>query len=297
MLTQEHEQEIQDSRVGGFGGSDAYMLVGIARRLKARQPLAWGQITRLKIAKGMKKTDVFSTPETEAGHAFEDEVAKTLPGVWYREVRMEQPLAKNFKTFAHADFMVPVMGAVKECKWTQCRTLPSLLSYYRWQLQWYYLMGAKSVSLCYCISKGDGQPLETGTVDVPEDKEVQEQLLEAVHIIDDMWDEIPLEAPIFSTDDDRVPLRVITALEVARDARRAIEAAKVELAAAEEVVLSWMEQQHAKGVNMEDGTYVGYRLPSVQQRFDTAKFRREHPDMFAAYMKMTETKGGLTWRG
>lgn len=296
MLTQKHEQEIQASRVGGFGGSDAAMLAGIAKRLKARQPLGWGQVTRLRIAKGLDEPATFSTSETEAGHAFEDEVAKTLPGVWMREVRMEQPLAKNFKTFAHADFMVPVMGAVKECKWTQCRTLQGLLAYYRWQLQWYYLLGAKAVSLCYCTYKGDDQPLDTGTVDVPEDKEVQEQLIEAVHIIDEMWDEIPLEAPVFSTDDDRVPLRVVTALEVLRDARRTIEAAKEEIAAAEEVVLPWMEQHHAKGVNMADGTYVGYRLPSVQQRFDTTKFRKEHPELYAEYTKTTETKGGLTWR-
>ena len=297
MKQHEHEQEITTSRVGGFGGSDAFMLAGIAQRLKARQPLGWGQVQRLKIAKGLAEPAVFSTPETEAGHAFEDEVAATLPGVWFREVRLEQPLAENFKTFAHADFCVPVMGAVKECKWTQCRTLQGLLSYYRWQLQWYYLMGAKSVSLCYCINKGDGQTLETGTVDVAEDKTLQEQLLEAVHIIDDMWDEIPLEAPIFSSDDDRVPMRVVTALEVMRDARRTIEAAKTELTAAEAVVVGWMEQQHAKGVNMEDGTYVGYRVPSVQQRFDSTRFRGEHPELFAAYTKTIETKGGLTWRG
>ena len=289
-----HEQEIVASRVGGFGGSDAHMLVGIAQRLKQGQPLGWGQVTRLKIAKGLAEPSLFSTPETEAGHVFEDQVAATLPPMWHREVRMEQRLSKKFQTFAHADFMVPVMGAVKECKWTRSRSLNGLLSYYRWQLQWYYMMGAKSVSLCYCISKGDG-PLDTGTVDVPEDKEAQRQLIEAVHILDEMWDEIPLEAPIFGADDDRVPKRVAAALAVIRDARRAIEAAKMEKDAAEEVVLDWMEQQHAKGINMADGTYVGYRVPGTQQRFDTSRFRVEHPDMFAAYTKMSETKGGLTW--
>ena len=105
---QQHQQEIETSRVGGFGGSDAALFLRIAKK-GGVEGLSNTDLYRIAVAQGIKP--YAPVPVTEAmnnGHIFEDSYARMLKdsGVNFdREVKLVaecQP--ENFHIFAHADF-------------------------------------------------------------------------------------------------------------------------------------------------------------------------------------------------
>ena len=159
MKKENHEQEIRTTRVGGFGGSDAAMLVAIAEHIASGQPLTTTQKHRIRVAKGLETPPPqFTSPEIEAGRAFENEVAAEIESKgWSREQLLylrpnSMRVPVNFKVFAHADFFrfyVKSLASnmVKECKWSRKFDHKGLEKEYRWQLQWYYMLGADGVSL------------------------------------------------------------------------------------------------------------------------------------------------------
>ena len=134
---------IAESRVGGLGGSDAAMV-----RKAATSRLTDTDIKRLLVMVSRMPYQGFAgNAATQAGYKFEQEVAE-----WFKSVKMQTeaeheltaPLSQHFKTFAHADFWHDNTGTVYECKYSQKPTQEVIRHYYA-QLQWYYLLGAKTV--------------------------------------------------------------------------------------------------------------------------------------------------------
>ena len=145
-----HIEEIKATRVGGFGGSDAAMVLAMAERIASGEPLTTAQKHRLLQLKGMETRPDFDSPEIQAGRAFEDEVAKRLDAnEWDRETYLtpnpnsSQGVRQHFKVFAHADFVSMVTGTVRECKWSRKFDHSGLEKQYYAQLQWYYMLGAR----------------------------------------------------------------------------------------------------------------------------------------------------------
>lgn len=153
-----HNNEIQTSRVGGFGGSDAYMFLKVGR--DGIGALSSTDRKRIDVAMGKTEPSHFGgNVATESGHRFEEYI-----GVLYsattaantennnnivREQRLEKQLTDKFKTFAHADFYIPSVGRVLECKFVEQSVTDKVASKYIAQLTWYYLMGAKEVYLIH----------------------------------------------------------------------------------------------------------------------------------------------------
>ena len=165
---QQHQQEIENTRVGGFGGSDAALFLRIAKK-GGVEGLSNTDLYRIAVAMGIKP--YVPVPVTEAmqnGHIFEDSYARYLDAQgkpYQREVKLlakKQP--KNFKIFAHADFTFDgkvyktnnTFIFVHECKFIQdqATTVEEVAKNYQAQLQWYYLMGAEYVDLI----RGYGDP-------------------------------------------------------------------------------------------------------------------------------------------
>src|SRR5690554_1988708 len=101
----QHQNEIERTRVGGFGGSDAKMFYKIG--LRGLSALSNSDKKRIRVAKGIDEyKPVFQTEAMRKGHEFEDwyfENSIYQQENWEREVKIERELATNFKTFAHAD--------------------------------------------------------------------------------------------------------------------------------------------------------------------------------------------------
>ena len=188
-----HSKEIKTTRVGGFGGSDAAMVLEISERISTGQQLTTTQKHRLLQLKGLETRPEFDSPEIQAGRAFEDEVAKRLKKEdWDRETFL-QPLPnttmavrKNFRVFAHADFYNPKTNTVTECKWSRKFNHDGLEKRYQAQLQWYYMLGADAV--CLCSDTADGRK----TTDVARDDMMVEILKISLETIDEVFPNIDL---------------------------------------------------------------------------------------------------------
>ena len=67
MKKDNHNEEIKATRVGGFGGSDAAMVLAMAERIREGQPLTTAQKHRILQLKGMETRQDFDSPEIQGG--------------------------------------------------------------------------------------------------------------------------------------------------------------------------------------------------------------------------------------
>ena len=283
---EKHEQEIRSTRVGGFGGSDAATLVTIAERIAGGLPLTTTQKHRVRVAKGLETPPPpFSTPEIASGRAFEDEVAAEIESKgWDRESycspkpnTMTEPV--NFKVFAHADFMNLKTNSVKECKWSRKFSHKGLQKEYRWQLQWYYMLGADSVSLV--SDTADGREVS----DIKRDENAVDTLRKAVYMLDAAWQELDLNITEFAPDE--LPPEIKAIVDNIEAMTRTMEQDEERLKAKKAELMEWMRD---KATAIEGERYrITYTPASHSVGFDAKAFEKEHPDMFAAY-RTKETK-------
>lgn len=286
-MRKEHNEEIRATRVGGFGGSDAQLLLNIAERLQGGQPLTTTQKKRVRIAKGIDapRPD-FTTEEIARGRAFEDEVAARLaadpgPGyVWDRETFLSSvefsPI--NFGVFAHADFCDIKSMSVKEAKWSRVYTPDGLAAKYAAQLQWYFVLGAKSVTLVYRCEGGD--EVKEGCVDVYPDHSLIENLKCAVRLLDAQWQTLDLDITEYG-EDETAP-SVPETIRRLREATARKDEAEREIAALKEELV---EAFRANGATKFYGEYGSVTMsPATESvQFDCKAFAKEYPDLFAAF--------------
>ena len=105
MTTTAHKNEIEVTRVGGFGGSDAAMFYRVG--LKGLSALTNSDKKRIRVAKGIDEYKPIHVNEAmQRGHDFEDWYAKqSFAPVAQREAKLQADLALNFDIFAH--FVTP----------------------------------------------------------------------------------------------------------------------------------------------------------------------------------------------
>ena len=184
-----HQQEIETSRVGGFGGSDAAMFLRIAKKGGVEE-LSNTDRYRIAVAMGIKPyVPVSPTEAMNNGHIFEDSYASILKdSIWTvdREVKLVaecQPA--NFRIFAHADFVINGKSAVKkflivhECKFIQDeeKTVDVVAETYKAQLQWYYMLGVVEY---VDLIRGYGDPEHPSTQSLIIDKD--ESIIDALKL-------------------------------------------------------------------------------------------------------------------
>lgn len=283
------EKELMRSHAAGFGGSDAAMVLAIAEKIRTNQPLTTTQKHRLRVIKGLELPQPsFDSEATRAGHDFEDRVGAEIlcSGMnWERETRLEAEIVyENFTVFAHADFYNREQNAVKECKWSRKKNADGLRKEHAAQLQWYYLCGAKSVSLCYDTS--DGQ----GVVDIPVDNNFVTDLMNALDLIDVHWNAINLNITEFSGSD--VPQRAVILVDLLRNlnAKKDVIEQQIEDVRGE-LLIQMSGQNHTKYSG--DGWCVSRVEAGMTKRFDSKKFAADHADLYASYMKTSKCAESL----
>ena len=295
MENYNHYEEIRATRVGGFGGSDAAMVLSIAKAIETGEKLTTTQRHRLNQLKGIEEVPQFSNADTEAGHLFEDEVAATLKDEWKRETIVydrQGDIYENFKVFAHADFLHCKFDDVKECKWTRTLNLDGLRERYQPQLQWYYMLGAESVSLCYCIVNAESGEEERGCVDVPRDDEMIDDLRAALRIIDSRFGE--LDTTITDLDDTDIPDNIRQEILIMRELTQKIKGLEEARDQHRASVMEWMESKKATKAAGWWGS-VTYTAASERKDFDKRAFGKDHPDLLAAYsQKITKKAAYIT---
>ena len=293
MKKENHEQEIRTTRVGGFGGSDAAMVLEIAERIASGQQLTTTQKHRLLQLKGMETRPDFDSPEIQAGRAFEDEVAKSLNAKdWDRETFLtpnpntSMDVRKNFRVFAHADFYNTKTNTVTECKWSRKFNHDGLKKQYQAQLQWYYMLGADAV--CLCSDTAEGRK----TTDVARDDMMVEMLKASLEIIDEAFPIIDLT--ITEKSINELPPTVAAMVAEIEAITKTMVQEEETLKAKKAELLAYMDGHDLTKV-WSNTASVSYTSPSSSIGFDAKKFEKDHADLFAAYRtKITKKAGYLT---
>ena len=288
-----HSEEIKTTRVGGFGGSDAAMVLEIAERISTGQQLTTTQKHRLLQLKGLETRPDFDSPEIQSGRAFEDEVAKSLDAKeWDRETFLTpkpnttMASRQNFRVFAHADFYNPKTNTVTECKWSRKFSHAGLEKQYAAQLQWYYLLGADAV--CLTSDTADGRK----TTDVPRDGKMVDALAEALWTIDMAFG--TLDLTINAKGCDELPPEIASLMEAIEGLKNTQARIEESLKANQADLLAYMEREGLNKVWTATASMT-YTAPSSSIGFDAKKFEKDHPDLFAAYRtKVTKKSGYLT---
>lgn len=304
---QAHAQEIANTRKVGLGGSDAAMVLRIAER--GLPGLTATDMRRLCVMIGTAEQPQFETPYTNAGHAFEEYAEQVLPfGVAYeREKYITKPLADQFKTFAHADFVADMVdengnlwSAVIECKYVQKPTAKVIETYFA-QLQWYYMLGAQKVFLYHGTGAVDPFCVEECVlVPVERDDNTVEMLLQGIKILNDA-----LRAGWTPQVPDK--MNVIDAAELVQRAFFEMQAVKAEEAAlkvrkekAAATLKEWCEAFSLTGLyNVgEEKHQIIYTRATVGKTFDSDKFLAEHPEYKDApeYQKETRRAASVTFK-
>lgn len=290
-----HQQKIEASRVGGFGGSDAKMFYKIG--LNGLSALSNTDKMRIRVAKGIDEyKPIMQTEAMQKGHDFEDwfaEEFKDSLSEYKRESRVEPnvKMSINFDVFAHADFLNVENKLAIELKCVS--NVDTVQDDYMSQLQWYFMLGCKRVGLIVCDSKAenfdDGLQDSTG---VRADENYIATLRHGIKLLDDNWDALDLkigdewdESDLFPSEQKEVQL-MTSYLQQIKAMEAQIEESKAKL-------LEMMTESGVKSIK-SDSYNITVVPPGTTSRFDKKKLLSDHPEINEAdYTATSERKAYL----
>jgi len=289
-----HQNEIESTRVGGFGGSDAKMFYKIG--LKGLSSLSNSDKVRIRVAKEI--TPYNSIPQTAAmrkGHDFEDWFAdrfKHHTDKMDRERKISARLAVNFDTFAHADFSKKNGKAVIEVK---CVSDPYMaMENNIEQLQWYHMLGVESVHLVACDSAEES--FEDGLrdpIEVWRNEAMIQTMMHGIKLLDDNWFLLDLRVGDEWSDEDLFPSEQREVREMAQYLRE-IKSMEAIIEERKAKMCEFMSKNNIKSIQSD--MYSITMVPAgTTSRFDKAKLLRDHPDINEAdYTTTSERKAYVT---
>ena len=291
-----HQQEIQSTRVGGFGGSDAALFLRIAKK-GGVDGLSNTDLYRIAVAMGIKPyVPVSPTEAMNNGHIFEDSYARYLDAQgkpYQREVKLVaecQP--ENFHIFAHADFITN-NNYVEECKFIQDeeKTADDVAETYKAQLQWYYMLGVECVDLV----RGYGNPEYPliQYISIDKDEEIIDELKLGIRLLDeaisDGWAP-EIEEEYASAMSEKMQ-NIIADYERLKFEKNAIDEKLDEL---QKQIVEYMTIGNVAKINGTLGT-ISRTADSVVESFDSAKFKKENAELYNQYLKKSTRKGSIRY--
>ena len=300
-----HQKEIENTRVGGFGGSDAALFLRIAKK-GGVEGLSNTDLYRIAVAMGIKPyVPVSPTEAMQNGHIFEDSYERYLDAQgkpYQREVKLvakKQP--KNFKIFAHADFTFDgkvyktnnTFIFVHECKFIQdqATTIEEVAKNYQAQLQWDYLMGAESVDLIR--GYGDPNHPKMEIFEVDEDENIIDNLKLGIRLLDeaisDGW--VPEIEEEYAAAMSEKMQNIIADYERLKFEKNAIDEKLDEL---QKQIIEYMAIGNVAKINATLGT-ISRTADSVVESFDSKKFEKENPEIYNQYLKKSTRKGSIRY--
>ena len=300
-----HQQEIESTRVGGFGGSDAAMFLRIAKKGSV-EGLSNTDLYRIAVAMGIKP--YVPVPVTEAmqnGHIFEDSYSRYLDAQgkpYQREVKLiAECQPANFHIFAHADFVFnekvyktnDTFIFVHECKFIadESKTADDVAETYKAQLQWYYLMGAEYVDLIR--GYGDPNHPKMEIFEIDEDENIIDNLKLGIRLLDeaisDGW--VPEIEEEYAAAMSEKMQNIIAEYERLKFEKSAIDDKLEEL---QKQIIEYMTIGNVAKINATLGT-ISRTADSVVESFDSKKFEKENPELYRNYIKKSTRKGSLRY--
>ena len=288
MTTTTHNQEIEVTRVGGFGGSDANLFYRVG--LRGLSALNNTDKKRIRVAKGIDEYKPIAMNDAmQRGHDFEDfyEMSEST-SMMSREVLFSAELAKNFKTFFHADFSDKYY--VYELKCVQ--NPDNVEKDYEAQLQWQAMVSGMKVCLVVCDSvkrfEDYNEPIE-----ITRDENVISILKNGIRLLDENWETLDLEVGEEWSDSDLMPfekndIAIFTSyLQRIQQLEELAEESKLK-------VFQFMRDKNIKSLKSDSYT-VTFTPESTTSTLDKKKLFTEHPEIKEQdYIKTSPKKAYIT---
>ena len=308
-IKNQHQQEIETSRVGGFGGSDAALFLRIAKKGGVKG-LSNSDLYRIAVAMGIKP--YAPVPVTEAmnnGHVFEDSYARYLEesgNTFEREVKLmpHKLQRQNFAIFAHADFVLKTkkgryydsaddFDIVHECKFIadEEKTADDVAETYKAQLQWYYLLGAEYVNLIR--GYGDPEHPHTQNLAIDEDENIIDNLKLGIRLLDEAIESgwVPEIEEEFACTMSEKMQNIIADYERLKFQKSAIDEKLEEL---QKQIVEYVTIGNVAKINATLGT-ISRTADSVVESFDSAKFKKDNVELYNKYLKKSTRKGSIRY--
>lgn len=272
-----HQEEIEQSRIGGFGGSDAKMFYKVG--LKGLSALSATDKKRIAVAKGLQPyKPIAKTDAMQKGHDFEDWFAsQSFCPIAQREVKISKPLARNFETFSHLDFYAND-GLSSEYWELKCiENVDTTAKDHKAQLQWAHMLGVRNVWLIVCDSS---KSFEDGTqfpIGIQRDQKYIDTMLHGIKLIDEAWDTFGDEDLTEVNESELLPFdrKDVVLLTLYFQKIKAIEKQAEDL---KERIRNFMEKGGIKSIKSDSYT-ISYQAKSEAVTFDKAKLFKTHPEL------------------
>ena len=287
MTTITHKNEIEATRVGGFGGSDAAMFYRIG--LKGLSALTNSDKKRIRVAKGIDEyKPIFVNEAMKRGHDFEDWYAENYQSAaMERERKFTRELAKNFDTFFHADFSDTFIYELKSSS-----VFDDVLSIYQAQLQWQHMISAMPV---YVVISDSSLPFEkcSEPIEVKRNEKVIEILRNGIKLIDDNWDTLDLEVGEEWNESDLMPFEK-NDINVFTSYLQRIQQLEALAEESKQKVFQFMKDNNIKSLKSDSYT-VTFVPESTTSTLDKKKLFTAHPEINESdYLKTSPKKAYIT---
>ena len=290
-----HQMEIESTRVGGFGGSDAALFLRIAKK-GGVEGLSNTDLYRIAVAMGIKP--YVPVPVTEAmnnGHRFEDSYERYLidsRSDFKREVKLiAECQPANFHIFAHADFVID--NCVEECKFIQDegKNIKDVAKTYEAQLQWYYMLGVEYVNLIRGYSEPEYPIFQNLAID--KDDNIIDALKEGIRLLDEAIESgwVPEIEEEFAAAMSEKMQNIIADYERLKFEKNAIDEKLDEL---QKEIIEYMSIGNVAKINGTLGT-ISRTADSIVESFDSAKFKKENAELYNQYLKKSPRKGSIRY--
>jgi hypothetical protein len=292
---QAHQQEIASSRKGCLGGSDAAMVLKVARN--GIEALSNTDIKRLRVMLGLEEREDFGgSAATNAGHLFEDYVQVAVSEHARKEHRFDGMQFHNFKIIAHADYYEEDHQRVCECKFVQKPTEKVLAQYFG-QLQWYYLFsGVDAVILMH--GTGTAEPFSVDSLNVQHvdyNEVVCEDIMNGLRAIDNWCDWYLSQNTNEWRDEEFADEELMELLSSYGCVKSTIDLITSRLDELRKKIEAYMAE-HRIASSRTYGVQVSYKQPTSQRRLDAAKAQAKYPQLATdeECWKTTKVKGSVT---
>ena len=286
----EQKQEIINTRVGGFGGSDAKMFYKVG--LNGLSALSDTDKRRIAVALGQAEyIEIPATEAMEAGNRFEqwlDENVYNNKVIWKSNYKLENDWIRprNFKIFAHADFYCGITNTVVEAKYTSS-SIEETVNDYMPQLQLYYMLMNGSVFL---IKGNQNESFENYDKKfIERDERYIEILKHGISLIDDFCDTFVYQEKDEWTEGDLLPHEQ-RAAQLMYNYLEQIKIMEAEVEKSKQLLFDVMDKNGVKSIKSDK--YVLTIVPeSVRSTFDKKKLLKEHPEINEKdYLKTSKVK-------
>lgn len=292
METNKLKNEIEMTRTGGLGGSDAAMVYKIG--LNGLTSINNSDKRRLAVMLGIVPyVPVFQTSAMRKGHDFEDFIneSKILNGIIEKEKYLGLRTNLHFQIFCHADFYNSFNNIVYECKCSK-HSLEKVKQIYYPQLQWYYLLQNKKVVLVYHPQISEFENFDIDKIqmlEIEKDDKTLEILWNGLKLINDYIKDFNYEEKEEWKEEDLLPFEQ-REVSVLYNYLTEIKRLENEVEERKQYLLEVMRNNNIKSIT-SDKYRISYVPPTEIKTFDKVKLFKEHPEINETdYLKTSKKK-------